>query len=808
MPPRKRILIPDSHRSPENVAENILRISPAAIAAFEGSTSSTASDLAIRYFKQPLSSPRGLRQRLESYVFRGTKRLNCGAFKLPEVGPQTDEDEPLLSGENTVPIHPQRSSPGLTMVHTEVVEWMRRRLAYFFMTPIDKYHAKGRIPFKLFTQLLKLVVVTTQIAFFGFGLSAHVQYADNSKVAFSHLFMKDWDPQYETLNYPPATGFFALYDETSFYEFIGYAVTRFNKTEKEGIGSYRFTSKNPPMTFCLSNISSITHERFTVSINKQRSCFSFLLGEVSAEQFADANTVKQFLQSHNLIMNFPNFLQFEINFQLLSPVLSQLPWSQDFRCFLFPIQILLEKRYQSGMMRITLSSPHIHLRCGDAIRNHSLSHADRVDELLEEQNVGDATYVNQRELANGFTKRRIAVLSLDCIAMALAMASLIMCMRSVFRGLAMWKETVIFFHQWFSVELYGEITEFIKPWLLLISLNDCLIIGCSFVSVIALPADIDEVSESMGYAMGINGLLIWSGILRYVGFSYENSFLLRALLRSVPSLARFSLCSVSLFLAFSFCGWVVLGPYNIKFRTFVSTVEALYSLLNGDDMFVTFRVIGEQFPTGIYYFSRLYLYSFISLFIYVVLNLCVTIIFEAYEEVKEMKDTCGRPSNAPLWLFITQNKYDPKSPLFRHDDTRVDRKSLWCHALGLYYSPTTPRILTPHSNHQIHGTNFYRRMMKQHKKSPRTPNTLQNNDDPLLPPNPSSSASFVSEQTPSSGSSLSLHVQAEDIPHSPILNAPTEPPHQNSSDILLLSPTSSNRRNPPQSNDQTNVDRV
>lgn len=66
----------------------------------------------------------------------------------------------------------------------------------------------------------------------------------------------------------------------------------------------------------------------------------------------------------------------------------------------------------------------------------------------------------------------------------------------------------------------------------------------------------------------------------------------------------------------------------------MSTMECLFSLLNGDDMFVTFSVITTKDPLGIYLFSRLFLYVFITLFIYVVLNLFITIIFEAYEQVK------------------------------------------------------------------------------------------------------------------------------------------------------------------------------
>lgn len=42
-------------------------------------------------------------------------------------------------------------------------EALRRKLKYFFMSPCDKYHAKGRKPYKLLLQLLKIVIVTAQV---------------------------------------------------------------------------------------------------------------------------------------------------------------------------------------------------------------------------------------------------------------------------------------------------------------------------------------------------------------------------------------------------------------------------------------------------------------------------------------------------------------------------------------------------------------------------------------------------------------------------------------------------------------------
>lgn len=42
-------------------------------------------------------------------------------------------------------------------------EALRRKLKYFFMSPCEKYQAKGRKPFKLVLQILKILIVTIQV---------------------------------------------------------------------------------------------------------------------------------------------------------------------------------------------------------------------------------------------------------------------------------------------------------------------------------------------------------------------------------------------------------------------------------------------------------------------------------------------------------------------------------------------------------------------------------------------------------------------------------------------------------------------
>lgn len=43
------------------------------------------------------------------------------------------------------------------------VESFRRKLKYFFMNPCEKYRARGRKPWKLMLQIIKMVIITIQV---------------------------------------------------------------------------------------------------------------------------------------------------------------------------------------------------------------------------------------------------------------------------------------------------------------------------------------------------------------------------------------------------------------------------------------------------------------------------------------------------------------------------------------------------------------------------------------------------------------------------------------------------------------------
>lgn len=45
----------------------------------------------------------------------------------------------------------------------ESVDCLRRKIKYYFMNPCEKYQARGRKPWKLILQIIKIAIITIQV---------------------------------------------------------------------------------------------------------------------------------------------------------------------------------------------------------------------------------------------------------------------------------------------------------------------------------------------------------------------------------------------------------------------------------------------------------------------------------------------------------------------------------------------------------------------------------------------------------------------------------------------------------------------
>ena len=59
---------------------------------------------------------------------------------------------------------------------------------------------------------------------FGYERSSFMEYVEKNNIALKHLYLEKWDPSYETMPYPPATGPYAIYTKDELHQHINFAM--------------------------------------------------------------------------------------------------------------------------------------------------------------------------------------------------------------------------------------------------------------------------------------------------------------------------------------------------------------------------------------------------------------------------------------------------------------------------------------------------------------------------------------------------------------------------------------------------------
>lgn len=131
--------------------------------------------------------------------------------------------------------------------------------------------------------------------------------------------------------------------------------------------------------------------------------------------------------------------------------------------------------------------------------------------------------------------------------------------------------------------------------------------------------------------LGIGNLFVWFGVLRYLQFYKTYNVVILTLKKGFTKIIRFLVASLIIFLAYVFCGWLVFGPFQPKFRTISSTSNCLFSL--GDGLYGIFATIPTKSAT-LWWFAQFYLYSFMVIYAYVILSLFISVICDAYETIQ------------------------------------------------------------------------------------------------------------------------------------------------------------------------------
>jgi len=479
-------------------------------------------------------------------------------------------------------------------------EKIKSQLTFFFLNPIEKYQMSRRVPWKLCLQVLKLLLVTAQLWIFADYRFSQLTYFANQEVSMHHLFIKNWDPAREVQAYPPATGKLALYTKKEFVEFLDHAVSSWATIET---GSLAPLFRNSSLSLCVEHYSArnITKDlEFSLSsTHAPETCIS-----LNFDQAQKHKSIIEWMVENNFSVQWQVMHRLCLKFCLTSINLSGSSLHPGPECYKFQVKLLFENSVHDGQVPIDLVIKPAKVRCSSDVDKSS------------------------------FYSQFIMIFNL--LVIIISAASFYLCLRSLLRAVMLRMETEYILMRNYGIALtLSEKLEFLNLWYVMICLNDCLIIGGSSIKIfLETKATSEELWDTCSLMLGTGDLLVWIGLFRYLGFFKTYNVLILTMKGAAPNVLRFLLCAALIYIGFVFAGWAVLGPYNFKFASLMSTSECLFSLINGDDMYATFTFLPFDQSPVVWVFSRVYLYSFISLFIYLVLSLFISIIMDTYEFIK------------------------------------------------------------------------------------------------------------------------------------------------------------------------------
>uniref|UniRef100_A0A8C9WF36 Mucolipin TRP cation channel 1a n=1 Tax=Scleropages formosus TaxID=113540 RepID=A0A8C9WF36_SCLFO len=487
----------------------------------------------------------------------------------------------------------------------EAEEALRRKLKYFFMSPCDKYHAKGRKPFKLGLQILKIIVVTIQLVLFGLSNQMVVTFKEENTASFKNLFLKDYGEGSEDS--------LAVYTQSDVYSHIFYTIEQYLALPETTVGRYAYVFgvgvNGSALSLCQQYYKKghidPANDTFKIDPRVVTDCVGVSpMVEPLAEASADYR---------NFTLKFHKLINVTIQFQLKAINVQTILNNEIPDCYTFFITIVLDNKAHSGKVKISLDNQASIKECtSPSVSGHAENHAR---------------------------------LAFDLFVAFLCLLSLVLCGRSIVRGILLQQEFVRFFKTTLDRKVsWADRLEFINGWYILLVVSDILTITGSFIKI-----GIDSKVSASSFFLSVS-----------------SQILIVTLRAAFPNVIRFCCCVAVIYLGYCFCGWIVLGPYHVKFRSLSMVSECLFSLINGDDMFVTFSEMQDS-STLVWVFSQVYLYTFISLFIYMVLSLFIALITGAYESIKQQTQEPIHITD--LHAFIAECTDTPNSGKFRGLET-------------------------------------------------------------------------------------------------------------------------------------------
>uniref|UniRef100_A0A8C1XX98 Mucolipin 1b n=1 Tax=Cyprinus carpio TaxID=7962 RepID=A0A8C1XX98_CYPCA len=223
---------------------------------------------------------------------------------------------------------------------------LRRKLKYFFMSPCDKYHAKGRKPFKLALQLLKIIIVTVQLVLFGLSNQMVEAFKEENTDSFKHLFLRDYYVIEQYLALPQkSVGRYAYVRGSALNDSALYLCQRY----------YRKGTINP------------VNDTFDIDPHVVIDC-------IGVNPAPDPSNPPQ-NHYRKFTLNFQKLINVTIQFQLKAINIQTIINNEIPDCYTFSITILFDNKAHSGKVKLSLLNEGSITECRDpSVSGHGETH--------------------------------------------------------------------------------------------------------------------------------------------------------------------------------------------------------------------------------------------------------------------------------------------------------------------------------------------------------------------------------------------------------------------------------------------------
>ncbi|XP_063444015.1 mucolipin-3-like isoform X2 [Mytilus trossulus] len=514
---------------------------------------------------------------------------------------------------------------------SNVLNMLRVHFGDPFSRCLGEKNTVRKVPIKMILLLIKLILVTAQLIMFGSERAEFVEYLKGNNIAMKNLLFKDWDPEYEAFPYPPGIGPYAVYTIDDLHEHIDYAVNRYYKLPGTAVGS-----------FFLGHLEDSDHS------NKKEICIKYYKeGHFHRNGTIDLDPT---------IINKCKILTSNFTTYGFDPTIRQLMTSVNGSL----VRLLgVELKFTVTSIRIDMEEPATRSQCFRVAGMITFDNVKLNGQIKQDLKTWIDSFQCAGFIENKFIEDDIAVAVMLLVA---TMLSLLLSVRSFYFSIKTLKVTTDYFRRRHPVidgkaveELSAEGKwEIVKARDILIIISDvCTIAGTGFKMVINSQAlsSSSNMYDACGILLGSGCLFVWFGVLHYLSYDSRLNLLFRVMAKASGQVMRFLFCFVILFIGFTLCGWVVLGPYHMKFFRIWEAFFCLYSILDGDELYLNYVTV-EDDKQIVWWFNSIFITLFHLVFAVIAMNIFIAIFTSTYEVMQEKDER----SDLKKWLDNYRHK--------------------------------------------------------------------------------------------------------------------------------------------------------